>query len=136
MLDAAMPEDARTWAGLRLVQQLQASEVRAEWQLAFESEQMPWGVVRYATSRLLSEDAGWLVPELTGRIRNNPNVITGPARLQTIFLQVFQDGSPAQRETIARAIEDAAAPAAEDRRAHMRAFADWLRKGRQVDRHM
>jgi hypothetical protein len=133
MLDPTMPEDVRTWAGLHLVQQLQGRAVRAEWQLAFESEAEPWEVLRYATKRLLSEDPGWLLPGLAQRIRNNPGVTDSP-RLQVIFYKVAQDGSPAQRETIARAVEDVAARVPEDRRANMRAFADWLRKGIQNDR--
>jgi hypothetical protein len=133
MLDPTIPENARAWAGVYLVQQLQGSSVRAEWQLAFESEQVPWRVVRYATQRLLNEDAGWFVPELAQRIRNQPDITQSP-RLQPIFHEVFRDGSPAQRETIARAIEDATTGAPEDRRDQMRAFADWLRRGKQDSR--
>lgn len=133
MLDPTMPDDVRTWAGGQRVQQLQGRAVRAEWQLAFESEAVPWRVLRYATRRLLSEDPGWLLPELARRIRNNPDVTESP-RLQAVFYKVAEDGSPAQRETIARAVEDTAARVPEDRRANMRAFADWLRKGIQNDR--
>lgn len=133
MLDPTMPENAREWAGGSLVEQLQGSGVRAEWQLAFDSAHVPWRVLRYASRRLLSEHARWFVPELAQRIRDQPDVTQAP-RYKPIFDQVFRDGSPAQRETIARAIEDANAGAPEDRRDQMQAFADWLRAGRQDKR--
>jgi hypothetical protein len=133
MVDPTMPEAARNWAGGHLVEQLRGAAVRAEWQLIFESEPVPWRVLRYATSRLLNEDPGWLLPELSHRIRNNPDDTRSP-RLQTIFYTVFDHGSAAQRETIAQAIEDGAARVPEDRRADMRAVADWMRRGKQDNR--
>lgn len=134
MLDASMPEDAREWAGIQLVEQMEGADVRAVWRLAFESEQVSWRVLRYASRRLLTEDARWFGQEVAQRIRRDP-ALAGTFPLAVVLRVFLEDAAQAQRESIARAIEDASAGAAEERRRRMDALAAWLRRGKQpIDR--